>query len=171
VFDVLNAASRTAQHPCCRTDYLGVDDRMTFDPRRFLNNARITFRPVSGVHCVEFHSAIADVNLEPVAVMLQLMHPACTARWPRGDRRTAGQNETGRPIPGPAARGTLQHGSDIAAKICFSTRRKTPNAKREADAVQLGQRPLLSTAEGGLIGSVNPVCSRLLTTLVGYRTV
>ena len=33
---------------------------------------------------------------------------------------TAGHDETGRRISGPAARGTLQHGADIAAKICFS---------------------------------------------------
>ena len=45
------------------TDNLGVDDRMTFDPRRLLDNAGIAFRPVSPVHCVEAHPAVTDVNL------------------------------------------------------------------------------------------------------------
>ena len=45
------------------TDNFGVDDRMTFDPRRFLDNAGIAFRPVSPVHRVEAHPAIADVHL------------------------------------------------------------------------------------------------------------
>ena len=45
------------------TDDFGVDDRMTFDQRRFLNNAGIAFRPVGPVHCVEAHPAIMDVHL------------------------------------------------------------------------------------------------------------
>ena len=69
---------------------------MTFDPRRFLDNARIAFRPVSPVHCVEFYSAVADMNLKAVAVMLQFVNPARTGRGPVGNCGTAGQNETGR---------------------------------------------------------------------------
>ena len=44
-------------------DSFGVDDRMTFDPRRFLDNAGITFRPVSPVHRVEAYPALLDVHL------------------------------------------------------------------------------------------------------------
>ena len=77
------------------TDHLCIDDRMTFDPRRFLDNAGIAFRPVGPVHRVEVYSAVADMNLKAVAVMLHLMHPTSAARWSGGNRRTAGQNETG----------------------------------------------------------------------------
>ena len=45
------------------TDHLSIDDRVTFDPRRFLDNAWITFRPVSPVYRVEAYPAILDVHL------------------------------------------------------------------------------------------------------------
>ena len=58
------------------TDHFCVDDRMTFDPRRFLDNAGIAFRPVGPVHRVQPYPSVADMNLKAVAVMLQLVHPA-----------------------------------------------------------------------------------------------
>ena len=45
------------------TDDLGVDDRMTLDPRRLLDNAGVTFRPVSPIHRIEAYPAVADVHL------------------------------------------------------------------------------------------------------------
>ena len=41
------------------TDHLCVDNRMAFDPPRFLDNARIAFRPVSPVHRVEAYPALS----------------------------------------------------------------------------------------------------------------
>ena len=45
------------------TGRLGIDDRMTFDPRRLLDNASLC----------RVYSAVADMNLKAVAVMLQFM--------------------------------------------------------------------------------------------------
>ena len=45
------------------TDNLGVDDRMTFEPRRILDNALVAIRPIRPVHGVEAPSAVTDVNL------------------------------------------------------------------------------------------------------------
>ena len=44
-----------------------------FDARCCFHNKGIAFRPVGPVHGVEPHPAIADMDLQPVAVMLQLV--------------------------------------------------------------------------------------------------
>ncbi|MGB9020715.1 MAG: hypothetical protein WCC77_24205, partial [Pseudolabrys sp.] len=66
-----------------------------FDMCRSIDNQRIAFRPVGSVHGVEAHPAIADMYLQPVAVMLQLMRPA-RSRWGLlGDDWLARVNEGG----------------------------------------------------------------------------
>ena len=72
------------------------------------------FRPVGPVHGVEPYPAIADMDLQPVAVMLQLVHPARPGGWLFGDDWPARMNESGRRIDWSAARGvTPQHAGDI----------------------------------------------------------
>ena len=43
--------------------------------RCVVDDQRVAFRPICAVHCVEAHSPIADMNLQPITVMLQLMRP------------------------------------------------------------------------------------------------
>ena len=69
------------------TNNLGIHDRVDFDPRGFLHNARIAFRPVGSVHCEQSHPTIADMDLQPIAVMLQLMRPARPGWGLLGDSR------------------------------------------------------------------------------------
>jgi hypothetical protein len=88
------------------TDHLGVDVRITFDPRRIVSNAWIAIRPIRPVHRVEPHPAVAGVDLQPVAIVLEFVHPAGTGGWPLGYFRLARRNETSRHLPRPAARGT-----------------------------------------------------------------
>jgi hypothetical protein len=59
-----------------KPDHLGVDNRGAFYASRVPNNQRITLRPVSAIDGVKPHPTIADVNLKPIAVMLQFMRPA-----------------------------------------------------------------------------------------------
>ena len=59
---------------------LSVDDCGVFDPGGIFKNERVTFRPICRIHRIEPHPPIADVDLQPVAVVLQFMHPTGTAR-------------------------------------------------------------------------------------------
>ena len=59
-------------------DYLGVDNRRAFYASRVPDNQRITLRPVCAIDCVEPHPAIANMNFQPIAVMLQLVRPTGT---------------------------------------------------------------------------------------------
>jgi len=47
------------------------------------------------VHRIEPHATIADMNLQPIAAVLQLMRPAWTGWRLSGDNRTARMNESG----------------------------------------------------------------------------
>jgi hypothetical protein len=58
------------------TDHLGIKNGRAFDPDRFLNDARVTVGPVIAIDRIETHASIADVDLEPIAVVLELVRPA-----------------------------------------------------------------------------------------------
>ena len=58
-------------------------------------NAGIAFRPVGAVHGVELSATIADMDLQPVAVVLQLMRPAMSPRGLLGHNWLAWMNEGG----------------------------------------------------------------------------
>ena len=62
--------------PVIETDHLGIKDGSTLDARSFLDNARITVRPIAAIHRVESHPPVADMDLQPIAVMLEFMRPA-----------------------------------------------------------------------------------------------
>jgi len=64
-----------------KTDNLGINNQGFRKAGRFLDNPRIARRPVRPVLGVEPHSSIANVNLQPIAVMLQLV------RQTRANRR------------------------------------------------------------------------------------
>ena len=66
-----------------------------FDARCCFHNTGIAFRPVGPVHGVEPRPAIADMDLQPVAVELQLVRPARTTRRLFGDDWLARVNEGG----------------------------------------------------------------------------
>ena len=55
---------------------LGVDNQRLTESGRLLDNTRIALGPIISVHRVEAHPAIANMDLQPVAVMFQLMRPA-----------------------------------------------------------------------------------------------
>src|SRR5689334_14076844 len=57
-------------------DNLGINDDWFAEPRSFFDNTRITLGPVSAISCVEPDTTVADMDLQSVAVMLQLVHPA-----------------------------------------------------------------------------------------------
>jgi hypothetical protein len=48
---------------------LGIDDCGPVDPRSTLDNQRIAFRPVGTVHRVEPNPTIANMDLQPIAVV------------------------------------------------------------------------------------------------------
>jgi hypothetical protein len=70
---------------------------------RFLNDAWIASGPISPIHRVKAHAAVTDVDLQPVPIVLQFVHPAITARWLNSDGRTAGLGEGSRRVYWPAA--------------------------------------------------------------------
>ena len=55
------------------TDHLGIYNSTAFEARGILHNAGIAFGPIGPVHGVEPHTGIADVDLQPIAVALQLV--------------------------------------------------------------------------------------------------
>jgi hypothetical protein len=50
-----------------------------------VNNQRVALRPIRSVHGVEPPPLVTDVNLQPIAVVLELVRPAWAARRPRRD--------------------------------------------------------------------------------------
>ena len=64
---------------------------------------------------VEAHSPVTNMDLEPIAVMLQFVRPARSTRWLLGDDWLARMDESSGRIQGPAARATQtkQHSADI----------------------------------------------------------
>ena len=87
-------------------DHLGVKNGSALDARRFLDDAGIAVAPVSTVHRVEPHPPIADMDLQPIAVMLQFMRPAGALRGLLGDGWTTWMDKGSRRVFGPATRGT-----------------------------------------------------------------
>jgi hypothetical protein len=55
----------------------------------------VALGPIRGVHGVEVHPPVADMDLQPVAIVLEFMHPALAMRRLLGDSRTAGMDESG----------------------------------------------------------------------------
>ena len=87
-------------------DNLSVKNCGALDMGRSIDDQRIALRPIRPVHRVEPHPAVAGVDLQPVAIVLEFVHPAGTGGWPLGYFRLARRNETSRHLPRPAARGT-----------------------------------------------------------------
>src|SRR5262245_23143735 len=79
------------------TNDLGIHDRAAFDASAFFDNARVALRPVSPIHR-ESPPAIPHMDLQPVAVMLQLMRPAKAAWRLLGDDRLTRMNECNRRV-------------------------------------------------------------------------
>jgi hypothetical protein len=61
----------------------------------FSDDARIAFRPVGSVDRVQTHPTIADMDLQPIPVMLQFVRPAGATRRLRYDYGAAWMNESG----------------------------------------------------------------------------
>ena len=70
--------------------HLGIHNSTAFEARGILHNAGIAFGPIGPVHGVEPHTGIADVDLQPIAVVLQLVRPAWTSWRLADDYRAAG---------------------------------------------------------------------------------
>src|SRR4029453_13706877 len=79
-------------------DYLGIHDRGHIESRRFLHDQRIAVAPVVSIDRVEPHPTVADVDLQPVPVVLQLMRPTRSGGRLLGDDWLARMNESGRCI-------------------------------------------------------------------------
>src|SRR5262249_32927956 len=73
---------------------LGVDNQRRSEPSGFFHNARIAFGPIISIYCVEPHPSVAHMNLEAIAVMLQLVRPARSTRWLLGDDWLTRMNES-----------------------------------------------------------------------------
>ena len=65
-----------------RTNDFRIDNRGTVQPTGLHAYERVAGGPVSTVHRVETHASIANMDLQAIAVVLQLMRPAWPARWP-----------------------------------------------------------------------------------------
>ena len=76
------------------------------------NNQRISLRPVRAVHRVEPHVPIADMDLQSIAIVLQLVCPIRPSGRLLGVSRLTGINESGRRIIGPAAEPARNHASN-----------------------------------------------------------
>ena len=88
-------------------DHFRIKNGRALNPRRVASDQRIALRPISAVHRIEPHPSIADVDLQPIAVVLQLMRPARPGRGLDGDYRLTGMNESSRRVYWSAA-GTTQ---------------------------------------------------------------
>jgi hypothetical protein len=61
---------------------------------RGIDNQRVALRPIRTIDCVEPHPAIPDMDLQPIAVMLQLVRPARSTWRLLGDDWLARMNES-----------------------------------------------------------------------------
>src|SRR5262245_29704621 len=84
-------------------DNLGVDNRGAFYASRVPDNQRITLRPLSAVDGVEAHPPISNMDLEPIAIVLQFVRPARSRRRLLGGDWLTRMDESGWRIKGPAA--------------------------------------------------------------------
>jgi hypothetical protein len=57
-------------------DNLSVKNCITLDVGRRIDDQRIALGPIRAIDRVEPHPTIADMDLQPVAVVLQLVRPA-----------------------------------------------------------------------------------------------
>ena len=71
-------------------EHLGIHNRTAFEARGIFHNAEIAFGPIGPVHGVESHTGIAYVDLQPIAVALQLVRQAWTSCRLADDYRAAG---------------------------------------------------------------------------------
>ena len=92
-------------------DNFSVKNGRALNPRHVLDDQRVALRPIRAIHCVEAHPAITNVDLQPIAIVLQLMRPARPRGWLGGDARLTGMNEGSRRVERPASgtTHTLQH--------------------------------------------------------------
>jgi hypothetical protein len=72
-----------------------IHDRGHVDPQSFLNDQGIAVAPIVSIDRVELHPTIADMDLQPIAVMLQLVRPACSSWGLLGDDWLARMDESG----------------------------------------------------------------------------
>src|SRR5262245_27745194 len=72
----------------------GVKNSRAVNPCRVTGNQRVAFRPISAVDRVEPHATIANMDLQPIAVVLQLVRPAWPCRRLLGDDRTTRMDES-----------------------------------------------------------------------------
>ena len=77
---------------------LGVNNQRLSETSCFLHDTRIALGPVISVHRVELYPAIADMDLQPIAVMLQLVRPPRTGWRFLRDSRLTGMDESSRRI-------------------------------------------------------------------------
>src|SRR5262245_9819654 len=73
---------------------LGVDNQRRSEPSGFFHNARIAFGPIISIYRVETHPPVADMNLQSITVMLQLVRPARTGWRLPGDNRLTRMDES-----------------------------------------------------------------------------
>ena len=65
------------------TNHFRIDNRGTIQPTGLRNYEWVAGGPVSTVHRVDTDASIArNMDLQSIAVVLQLMRPARTTRWP-----------------------------------------------------------------------------------------
>src|SRR5262245_2701439 len=95
-------------------DNLGINNQWRTEPNRLLHNTWIAFGPIVSVHRVETHATVTDVDLQPIAVMLQLVRPTRTGGRRLSDSRLTWMDKGSRRAQRPAARVTPQHAADIA---------------------------------------------------------
>ena len=120
---------------------LGVDDERGAQARGLGDYAGVSPRPVVAVHRVQADPPVADVYLEAVAVVLQLVPPASPRRGMVGDHGLARVNEGGGRAVRPAARATRHHACTYrcAENQCQSQNVREP---RVVDSVVIGTEAL-----------------------------
>ena len=57
-------------------NHLGIENSRALKPVGFVNDERIAPCPVSAIHHVEAHPSVADVNLQPIAVVFEFNAPS-----------------------------------------------------------------------------------------------
>jgi hypothetical protein len=84
-------------------DNLRIHNGAHVEPGRVLHNQGVAVRPVMAPHREQAHSTVPYMDLQSIAVMLELVHPGRTLGRALGDNRPARMNVpeggalTGRP--------------------------------------------------------------------------
>jgi hypothetical protein len=84
-------------------DNLRIHDRGHINSCRFFHDQGIAIAPIVSIDRVEPNASIADMDLKPIAVVLQLVRPTRPAWRLLGDDWLTRMNEGGRRIHGPTA--------------------------------------------------------------------